>query len=98
MKQEYADEIVRRANIIFENKEHNHPIATGSTGSSICYNIALSILGYPYKIPMVGMTEAEMTPIMTEEEYHSGEYDTLIDSLHDKIYKSRKRKIIYTNC
>lgn len=81
MKIEAKDEIKRRAKLIEKNSSPNDFI-TGMSGSSICFDRALNLLGSKAVLDYI-----PDTPVLTTDEYYSGEYSDWIDYLFNTTYE-----------
>jgi hypothetical protein len=107
MRQEAVQEIQRRFNLLLKNATPR-TISHGTTGSRIKFHMALNLLGGDMKLqsakestadgPWVDITwdwtdEEYNEPILSVEEYHSDEYDSLLEPLFDKLnYTVNKKK------
>lgn len=89
MKEEVLNEINRRYDIL---KQYAVPesIKYGTTGSRLKFHMALNLLGGKPTDMMdnpewAWIDDKYIQPILTVDEYYSGEYDEFLDGLLEKL-------------
>ena len=85
MNEHIVKEIIRRWEILLINARPRQ-IDTGMSGSMSQFNIALCLIGYPFKDPPKWMDDNYQKPCMTSEEFNSNTYDTLLQALFELAY------------
>ncbi len=56
-------------------------------GSKLRFDMAMAIDGYPFELPE-GAVEEDYQPLLTNEQYMSGEFDEVIDKVFSKALTS----------
>ena len=97
MREEAVVEFKRRFNMLVENATPN-TIKYGTTGSRLRFHMALNILGTaPTDLNQdkdwIWVDDKYFSPILTEDEYFSEDYDSFLDELFQNLlYKVNSRK------
>lgn len=105
MRQEAVNEIQRRFSLLLENATPN-TISYGTTGSMMRFNMALNLLGGNMKtkesmefndsnktaITWNWTDEKYNEPILTKDEFHSDEYDSLLKGLFNRLNRTVNNK------
>lgn len=90
MNEDIVNEINRRFNIMVNNIDVNDSqISFGRSGSFIRFCEGLCLIGYATR-PSGWMDDEYKKECMSVEEFHSDEYDHLLDVLHNKLLGMQK--------
>ena len=92
MNPEVVDELKRRFKLMMDNFDNLDPIERGSTGSMVRLHAMLAPIGYPFK-PLPWMDEQYLTPVMSDEEFHSDLYDPLFASMMTVVQKKTRESV-----
>jgi hypothetical protein len=82
-KTEIANEARRRANLWIKNVSFNEMTVDGSV---MRFDMALGLFGFPFVPHPEWMNPSDFTYFVSEKEFNSAEYDTIICDLFDELY------------
>ena len=91
MNPNVINELQRRFGLLMDNFHLLDPISRGSTGSMVRLTAILAPIGYPFE-PKPWMDDEYLKPLMTDEVFLSGTYDSLFDIMMEKVQKRGQEK------